>query len=207
MKKRKILLTISIIVVVAVIAFLTWKVAFIVCSTDDESLRWTIIGAFGSWAGSIFGAIALIISILAFWLPQKVKLEVAISTGMMLSEMAGVERIEVYVVTIKNVGMRAVTVNNVYLNFNERKGRDIFVGMLNQESLLQAYTPTFPKRLDQGESFDYYLHRDKLIAGLAHNEEKTPRETPLYIRVDEAIKGTRYYKTKWTFGTFIGSRG
>jgi hypothetical protein len=52
--------------------------------------------------------------------------------------------------------MRAVTVNNIYLNFGKRKGMgDIFVGMLNRESLLQAYTPTFPKRLDQGESFDY----------------------------------------------------
>lgn len=205
MKKRKVLLIISIMVAVALIVFLIWKGVVIVNSVDDEALRWTMIGAFGSWAGSIFGAIALAISILAFWLPQKVKIKVAVSTGMMITDMPGIDRIEAYIVTVKNVGMRAVTVNNVYLNFGKRKGMgDIFVGMLNRESLLQAYTPTFPKRLDQGESFDYYLLREKLETALAHYEEKTGLDTPLFIRVDDVTQGSRYYKTKWTLGTFIG---
>lgn len=70
--------------------------------------------------------------------------------------------------------------------------------------LLQAYTPSFPIRLDQGESFDYYLLRDKLKAALAHYEDKTPIDTPLSVRVDEVTKGTQYYKTKWTLKNFIG---
>lgn len=208
MKRRKVILTISIIVVIALIAFLIWKAVVTVNTVTDESLRWTMIGAFGSWAGSIFGAIALVIAILAFWLPQKVKIKVAVSTGMMITDMPGIDRIEAYIVTIKNVGMRAVTVNNVYLNFGRKKGMgDIFVGMLNRESLLQAYTPTFPKRLDQGESFDYYLLREKLEIALAHYEERTALDTPLFIRVDEVTQGSRYYKTKWTLGTFIGHKG
>lgn len=205
MKRRIVILTISIIVVIALIAFLIWKAVVTVNTVTDESLRWTMIGAFGSWAGSIFGAIALIISILAFWLPQKVKIKVAVSTGMMITDMPGIDRIEAYIVTVKNVGVRAVTVNNIYLNFGKRKGLgDIFVGLLNRESLLQAYTPTFPKRLDQGESFDYYLLREKLEIALAHYEEKTDLDTPLFIRVDEVTQGSRYYKTKWALRTFIG---
>lgn len=205
MKRRRVLLTISIIVTVAFLCILIWKAACVVNCVNDESLRWTMIGAFGSWAGSIFGAIALLISILAFWQPQKVKLNVSVSTGMMVTELSETGKIDAYIITVKNVGMRAVTVNNVYLNFGRRKGLgDIFVGMLNRESLLQAYTPIFPKRLDQGESFDYYLLREKLEIALAHYEERTSRDTPFYIRVDEVTQGSRYYKTKWTLGTFIG---
>jgi hypothetical protein len=76
--------------------------------------------------------------------------------------------------------------------------------MLNQNSILQAFTPTFPKRLEEGESFDFYLLRDKLNVALAHYEEKTPIDSLLSIRVDEVTKGSQYYKTKWTLKTFIG---
>ena len=122
-----------------------------------------------------------------------------------MSDTPGMDSIEEYIVTVKNVGMRAVSVDNIYLNFGKRKGiGDIFVGMLNKDSLLEAFTPKFPKRLEQGESFDYYLLKEKLDAGLAHYEEKTPRNTPLFIRADEVTQGSRYYRTKWTLGSFIG---
>lgn len=171
---------------------------------DDPTLCWTMIGAMGSWAGSVFGAIALIISLFALWLPQKVKLKVEIGTGMMMSQVPGIGKIDAYIITVKNVGMRPVTVNNVYLNFGGRKMGDIFVGVLNQGSPLQMYTPQFPKRLDQGESFEYYLLRDKLVIALKHYEDKTPKDTPLFIRVDEVTTGNKYHKTKWTLKTFIG---
>lgn len=54
-----------------------------------ESLRWTMIGAIGSWAGSVFGAIALIIFLFALWLPQRVRIKVSVSTGCLLSQMPG----------------------------------------------------------------------------------------------------------------------
>lgn len=171
---------------------------------DVESLRWSIIGAIGGWVGSIFGAIAFIVSLIALWLPQRVKIKVSISCGMMLSQLPGVDKIDAYIITVKNVGMKPITIKNIYLHFGGKKQGDIYIGMLNQNSLLQAYTPSFPIRLNQGESFDYYLLRDKLKAALAHYEDKTPIDTPLSIRVDEVIKGTQYYKTKWTLKNFIG---
>ena len=186
------------------VCYLIWLAIRCVNSAgDDAVLRWTIIGAFGSWAGSIFGAIALIISLFAFLLPQKVKLKVAVSTGIMVSQLTGVEEIDAYIITVKNIGVRPVTVNNVYLHFGDKKNSDIFVGMLNLGTLLQAYTINFPKRLEQGEAFDYYLLKDKLDIALAHNEENTPLNTPLSIRVSEATNGNRYFKTPWTLGTFI----
>ena len=99
--------------------------------------------------------------------------------------------------------MNPITINNVYLHFGDKKRGDIFVGMLNQNSVLQAFTPIFPKRVEQGESFDYYLLRDKLNVALAHYEEKTSLDTPLSIRVDEVTKGTQYYKMNWTLRNFI----
>ena len=172
---------------------------------NAESLRWTMIGAIGSWAGSVFGAIALIISLLALWLPQRVKIKVSMSTGCLLSQMPGADKTDAYIITVKNVGMKSITVNNVYLHFGDKKNGDIFVGVLNQGTILEMFTPTFPKRLEQGESFEYYLIKSKLDIALAHYEEKTSKNTPLSIRVDEVTKGSRYYKTKWTLATFIDS--
>ena len=203
MKKKKLFITVGIIMLITVIGLCTWKTAKMIWATEDESLRWTKISALGSWAGSFFAAVALIVSLLAFWLPQKVKLGVDFSSGIMLSQIPGTDRINAYIITVKNIGMRSVTINNIYLNFGGRHKNDIFVGMLNQGSLLQAYTPLFPKRLDQGESFDYYLLKDKLDAGLAHYEKNTAYNTPLYIRVNEVTKGNLYYKTKWTLDSFI----
>lgn len=202
--KKSFIIICSIILIVGIIICGIFAGKIVQSAGDDPTLRWTMIGAMGSWAGSVFGAIALIISLFALWLPQKVKLKVEIGTGMMMSQVPGIGKIDAYIITVKNVGMRPVTVNNVYLNFGGRKMGDIFVGVLNQGSPLQMYTPQFPKRLDQGESFEYYLLRDKLVIALKHYEDKTPKDTPLFIRVDEVTTGNKYHKTKWTLKTFIG---
>ena len=204
MERKKLLIIICSILLVLAIAlggYTTWHVLH---STDDLSIRWTMMGAIGSWAGSIFGVIALVISLFALWLPQKVKIRVAVSSAMMANPIPGSENVEAYCITVKNIGMRAVTVNNVYLNFGGKKQNNIFVGMLNQGSVLDAFTPKFPKRLEAGESFDYYLLRDKLIAGLKHYEERTPRDRIFYVCVDEVTTGHQYHKTPWTLKTFIG---
>ncbi|OON84681.1 hypothetical protein BXO88_16060 [Oribacterium sp. C9] len=52
-------------------------------------------------------------------------------------------------------------------------------------------------------SYDYYLLKDRLDAALAPKEKKIPLEASLSIRVDEVTKGTMYYKTNMTFGTFV----
>lgn len=115
MKKRRLLIIVSLIVSAAFICGLIYKMNLILQGTnavadyETESLRWSIIGAIGSWAGSIFGAIALIISILAFLLPQKVRIKVETSTGFMLSQVPGVDRIDAYIVTVKNIGVKLIT--------------------------------------------------------------------------------------------------
>lgn len=194
-------------IMVAVIAMLVWKAANIVSSARDESLQWTIIGALGSWAGSFLGAIAIIISLFALWLPQKVKIAVNVSFGVMISDVPGKDSVEAYIITVKNVGMRSITVNNIYLNFGGRKEcGDIYVGQLNQHTILQTFAPKFPKRLESGESFDYYLQREKLKDALAHYESKTELASPLFIRVDEVIRGSQYFKTKLKLGAFLDNK-
>ena len=210
MKNKRLLLIVGFILAVSAICGLIYKTSVILKNVNSttnfevESLRWSIIGAIGSWAGSIFGAIALMISMLAFLLPQKVKIKVEASTGFMLSQTPGVDRIDVYIVTVKNVGVKPISITNLYLHFGSpKKNRDIFIGAINLDSLLQAFTPKFPVRLDQGESFSYYLLKDKLDHAL-YKLEKAPIDSPLYIRIDEVITGSKYFKTKLTLKTFTG---
>ena len=205
MQWKKLLFYISSSLLVIVIFSLGLTVINIVRSAgNDVALRWSMIGAIGSWAGSIFGTIALVISLIALWLPQKVKIKVEITAGLLLthnnSENDGNNA---YIITVKNIGMSPVTINNIYLNFGGRDKEKIFIGLLNHDSFLQTYTPTFPKRLDQGESFDYYLLGDKLNAGIRHYEEKTPHSTPLYIVIDEVKTGNQFHKTSWTLEMFL----
>lgn len=212
MKKSRIIVAISAILLIVILALGIYRFYNVILvnelssGQDVAGLRWAILGAMGSWAGSVFGAIALVISIIALWQPQRILIQVSVSTAMMMSQLPGVGNLESYDVTVKNVGLRPVTISNVYLNFGGKKHSNIFVGMLNQGSLLQPFTITFPKRLEPGESFDYYLLRDKLNTALAHYEEKTSLKTPLYICVTEVVKGQQYYKTKWTLKNFIGNK-
>lgn len=210
MIKKRMLISLSIVLCIVLLSSLICIAMNIALSVDSstefnvESLRWSIIGAIGGWVGSIFGAVALIVSLFALWIPQRVKMAVEISEGLMIGNSSEIDRIDAYIITVKNTGIKPITVNNVYLHFGNKKQRDIYVGMLNRETMLEAFTPSFPKRLEQGGSFDYYLHRGKLNSALAHYEEKTPIDTPLSIRIDEVTEGTQYYKTKWTLGSFIG---
>lgn len=175
---------------------------------EAESLRWARIGAIGSWIGSVFGAIALLISLAAFRLPQKIKMEASISCGFLMSQMPGIDKTDAYVITVKNTGIKPVTVNNVYLHFgrNHRSGKDIYVGTLNQNTILGLYDVKFPQRIEQGESFSYYLQRDNLIKGLTNTfqNQGLSRDDKFSICVDEAIEGRKYFKTKWSLKTFIG---
>ena len=131
------------------------------------------------------------------------KIKVSVSCGFMISQMPGVDKLDAYIITVKNTGMKPITVSNVYLHFGNRKQGDFFVGMLNQNSILQVYTPKFPVRLEQGSLFDYYLLRDKLNDELMHYKEKMSLDAPLLVRIDEVTKGSQYYKTKWTLKTFV----
>lgn len=207
MNRRKLVIAICTVIIILGIGICGLTTIEVINRTaDDLSLRWTIIGAMGSWAGSIFGAIALVISLFALILPQRVKLKAVVGTAMALSQVKEIDGIQAYVVTVKNVGLRAVTINNVYLNFGGKGKKNIWVGMLNQSSLLQAYTPTFPKRLEQGESFDYYLHKDRLDAELRRHESNTPLDTKLFVCIDEVTTGQQYHKTTLTLNTFMGNK-
>lgn len=188
--------------VVTVLLFVTLCSCTATTDYNSEALLWAKIGALGSWAGSIFGAIALVISLFAFWLPQKVKITATISTGMMLTQIPGIDRIDAYVITVRNLSIKPVTIENIYLNFGKHDG-DLFIGMLSQGTPLQVFLPKFPYRLDQGESFNYYLPRAQLCKAIRELENQRPLDAALRIRVDEVVKGTRYFKARWTMRNFV----
>lgn len=120
--KRKLIITLCTIVAIVAVGLGIFKMLQLVKEVEQvkdyntESLRWAIIGAIGSWTGSVFGAIALVVSLVALWLPQRVKIAVGVSTGFILSQIPGIEKIDAYIITVKNTGMKPVTVTNVYLH-------------------------------------------------------------------------------------------
>lgn len=208
--KRKTLIVICAVIAImligAAIREATRAVTNINVNTDfnAESLRWAIIGAIGSWAGSIFSAIALLISLFALWLPQRVKIVASISAGIMVCQPPVTDDGTAYIITVKNLSQRPVTINNVYLHFGNKEQGDLFIGMINQGTPFQYYTPTLPKRLDQGESFDYYLSKDRVDKAMIHYKSKWPLNSRLSIRTDEVTKGNQYHRTNWTLKTFVG---
>ena len=159
MKRTKVIVAILVVLVVGLLTIGIWKFYDAIlmrelnADHDMVGVHWAILGAMGSWAGSVFGAVALVISILALWQPQRIMIQVSVSTAVMMSQLPGVDSLPSYGITVKNVGLRPVTIYNVYLNFGGKKHDNIFVGMLNQGSLLQPFTVSFPKRLEPGESF------------------------------------------------------
>ena len=149
--KRKLIITLCTIVAIVAVGLGIFKMLQLVKEVEQvkdyntESLRWAIIGAIGSWTGSVFGAIALVVSLVALWLPQRVKIAVGVSTGFILSQIPGIEKIDAYIITVKNTGMKPVTVTNVYLHFGSKKQGDIFVGMLIESPYFKCIRLSFLK--------------------------------------------------------------
>ena len=168
----------------------------------DEALQWSKIGTIGTLVSAIFSFIAIVISLIAFFYPRRIKVDARITTSILVSQTPGIKSITAYTITVRNLGARAVTINNVYLNFGGKRQGNIFVGKLNENTPLQFITITFPVRLDQGESFEYHLLKDKLDYALA-NLAKEPKDSKLNLVVDEVTKGQRYIPTKLTLRSFI----
>ena len=171
---------------------------------ETEILRWTKIGALGSWAGSLFGALALVIALVALYRPQKVKMKVSIT-----SSVATVidEGIWLYTITVKNSGIKPFTVKNFYLHFGDKCQGDVFIGLLNRGTIIESINQGFPVHVDQGESFDYHLCKERLDFDLMNlaKENNIPYEAPLSLVVDGVINGRKYFSTSFSLKTFIGN--
>lgn len=121
-----------------------------------------------------------------------------------MSQLTEMNALEVYIITIRNMRMRSVIVKNIYLHFGDKNQGDFFIGYLNRNSELDLFAPSFPERLDQGESMDYYLMKDRLAEEFNKQYKgKLFMDAPLRIRIDEVTTGTTYYKTKLRFNNFV----
>ena len=166
---------------------------------DLAILRWTKVGAVGGWIGSIFAAIALIVSIIAFALPQKVSMDANLSIGSMFDQPFK-NRFDIIEITVSNSGIKPFSVNGIYLGVN---GDDnlMFVGLMSDDTILKPHMPKFPVRLNQGESFNYYVPKDKLCDYFL--KENYDKDLLLEIIVDEVTTGKRRITTDKTIGSII----
>ena len=171
-------------------------------NTEDyyakESLYWTKNGAFGSWAGSIFAAIALIISLFAFYQPRKVKLNAKVTSGIIGFDCD--YSALTLTIEVKNIGFKPVTVTNVYFTIQRN---DIFIGMIAKGTLLEGLEPKFPVRLEQGEQFSFYVPHDKFSHFLNEKAKYYPLDAQIGIRVDEVLTGIKRFKTNLKIRDFL----
>ena len=173
------------------------------CASSDniekDTLQWTKIGAMGSWAGSVFGAIALIVALIALFRPQMIKMKVEITSALAVIG----DGIQLYSITVKNTGIKPFTVNGVYFRFGNKKNSAV-LALLPTDSIVDQFNPKYPKCVNQGESFNHNLIKVKTDMGLKSMalEHGIPMDAPLYIGIDEAIKGRKYFATKYTLETF-----
>ena len=166
---------------------------------DIAILRWTKVGAVGGWIGSIFAAIALIVSLIAFALPQKVSMDASVSIGSIFSQ-SFMNRFDIIEITVSNTGIKPFSVNGIYLGVN---GNDklMFVGLMSDDTILKPFMPIFPVRLNEGESFNYYVPKDKLCDYFLN--ENYDKDMLLEIIVDEMTTGKRRITTDRTIQSII----
>lgn len=167
---------------------------------NADILQWTRIGAIGGWIGSIFGAIALIVSLIALLLPMKRKLDAKAEYGYFLDQSLS-KTYELIVITVKNTGSKPATINNIHVNFDEHDGF-LFVGLLAENTPAFHQNPRFPVRLEEGSSVDYYIPKEKFVEYLKKEVSISPY-SKFQIIVDEVIDGKQYYNTKWTKQSII----
>lgn len=193
--KRKLIITLCTIVAIVAVGLGIFKMLQLVKEVEQvkdyntESLRWAIIGAIGSWTGSVFGAIALVVSLVALWLPQRVKIAVGVSTGFILSQIPGIEKIDAYIITVKNTGIDRI--NNEYMpRLNLEIGR--YINYSKLESMLSTQTLFFcnASRFDDEYEGEIPL---EFFDGWAQQSEEN------YRRLNE-LKSHVYvpYVTCWT---------
>lgn len=159
---------------------------------NEEVLLWTRVGAVGGWIGAIFGALALVVSILAFVVPSIAKIDASLLFGFV----GGIDDnyYDVMTVTVKNIGMKPVTIKNIYLRFEKFDGT-IIIQTMGNGTPIQYIQTNLPKRLDVGEQLNFLIPLDKLIVFLK-DQEQIQSTSKVVLAVDEVTEGIKLFNTK-----------
>lgn len=168
---------------------------------NESILLWTRIGAIGSWIGALFGALALVISILAFVIPSMTKINATLMFGFVGGSNS--QTFDVLTVIVKNLGMKPVTINNVYLRFKGFPGT-IFISTMGNGTPIQHIQTSFPKRLDVGDSFSFLIPEEKLINFLKA-QDQIKSTAKVIIVVDEVTEGYKKFETTITKSDIVKS--
>lgn len=151
--------------------------------------------------GSLFGAVALIIALFALWIPQKVKIKVVVDIGTIISDIPEEKRL--YSITIKNIGLRAITINSIYMNFDKQSNRFFYLKTPAADRFLVSSNPSFPKRLEIGEELVFYMWKDEADKHIRKDINAKNINKHCYVYVNEVTQGKITIKTDWTVKTFI----
>ncbi len=165
---------------------------------ENEAIRWTKIGAIGSCIGAGLSLFAVIISLLAYNLPLRNRLRVSMGSAFGLSDS---KAIEFYTITIENQGVRAVTVDDVLISIGNN-ARNIVLWRSGELSIVHPDSAEIPKRLDAGESMILYLYKLRFDLTIK-NFPNDGRNERLFIIIDSASRGKKYFKTKARVDDFI----
>lgn len=165
----------------------------------DMSLKWTIIGALGSWAGAIMGVVAILIAIKAYIQPMRIKLKASMANGIMA--VTGIT-FQSYTISVSNIGMRTVTIDSITLSTSKK---NYLLSALEMNTALAAYQPEFPIKLEQGAKVDMFFQKYKLDSQLADLLIKNSEDSTETVMININISGEKDLKIKTLFkvGDFI----
>lgn len=161
---------------------------------EDDATKWTRIGAIGSCVGAFLSFMAVVIALCAYSLPLRIKLKAELGSAYGVT---GSSEIEFYTITIRNCGLRPVTIDDVMIRVGKHN-KYIILWKAGEFSILHSESAQTPKRLETGEAMTLYLYRNRLDLTVKKSARENKNER-LYIVADEAVEGKKYFRTKaWT---------
>ena len=159
---------------------------------------WTIIGAIGSSLGAIIGAIALIVALKAYFQPARVALSAKMSAGFIINPSLS---FNVYSIDVYNKGLRDVSISNISLRTGDKT---MFLDLIPQGTIVEAFEPHFPVRLTQGTSVSFHLPYEKFNREIKRmvDDRQLNLKDKVRIAVKDGTDGTHLFKTKFKIESF-----
>lgn len=116
-----------------------------------------MIGAIGSWAGTIIGVVALIIALLAYIKPTRKRIKATFDLSSMTAH-TGMTAMT-YTITVCNLGVPTITISSVQLRVGDHS---YLIEMMENRSFLKIVQPKFPVKLESGQSISMIIQKHRM---------------------------------------------
>ena len=161
-------------------------------AAGNQELYWAVFGAIGSTAGSMIGAAAIVISIVALVMPYMVRLAVNMNQSYTQKPGAQEKSDEEISISIVNIGIKPVQLNDICIG---TKKEFASIRAAQHAMILNRVYVSLPVRLEQGQEYSATISGKALKYLL----DRVKGDGRLYVMIEEASMGHKlFYKMPWT---------